>query len=73
MHRVLVPSAALGGRSQEAYVYLPAAMRASPPPLSVLYLLHGFPGRPLAFLQTVQMGVVDDALTATGRRSRSYS
>ena len=30
----------------------------------VLYLLHGFPGRPLAFLQTVQMGIVDDAVTA---------
>jgi S-formylglutathione hydrolase FrmB len=33
----------------------------------VLYLLHGFPGRPLAFLQTVQMGVIDDALTARRR------
>jgi S-formylglutathione hydrolase FrmB len=33
----------------------------------VLYLLHGFPGRPLAFLTTVQMGIVDDALTAKHR------
>ena len=33
----------------------------------MLYLLHGFPGRPLAFLETVQMGIVDDALTAKRR------
>ena len=33
----------------------------------VLYLLHGFPGRPLAFLQTVQMGIVDDVLTTEER------
>jgi len=30
----------------------------------VLYLLHGFPGRPLAFLLTVRMGVVEDELVA---------
>ena len=63
--RILVTSPALGGRKQEAYVYLPSGYathvhRRYP----VLYLLHGFPGRPLAFLETVQMGIVDDALTA---------
>jgi enterochelin esterase-like enzyme len=68
LQRVTVPSPALGGRRQEAYVYLPSgyaqhADRRYP----VLYLLHGFPGRPLAFIETVQMGVVDDALTASGR------
>jgi S-formylglutathione hydrolase FrmB len=61
-----IPSAALGGRSQEAYVYLPSGYAEHPRRrYSVLYLLHGFPGRPLAFLETVQMGVIDDALTAT--------
>jgi enterochelin esterase-like enzyme len=63
--RILVSSPALGGRRQEAYVYLPSGYathihRRYP----VLYLLHGFPGRPLAFLETVQMGIVDDTLTA---------
>jgi S-formylglutathione hydrolase FrmB len=33
----------------------------------VLYLLHGFPGRPLAFITTVQLGVLEDALTARHR------
>jgi S-formylglutathione hydrolase FrmB len=65
---VSVPSAALGGRSQETYVYLPSGYAQHPRRrYPVLYLLHGFPGRPLAFLQTVQMGVIDDALTARRR------
>src|SRR4029078_5740236 len=65
---VSVPSAALGGRSQETYVYLPSAY--APPPRRrspVLYPPHGFPGRPLAFRQTVQMGVIAAALTARRR------
>jgi enterochelin esterase-like enzyme len=62
--RLEVPSAALGGRDQEAYVYLPSGYAQNPDRrYPVLYLLHGFPGRPLAFLQTVQMGIVDDVLT----------
>jgi enterochelin esterase-like enzyme len=32
----------------------------------VIYLLHGFPGRPLAFLLTVRAGVVMDELVAKG-------
>jgi S-formylglutathione hydrolase FrmB len=66
--RILVPSAALGGRDQEAYVYLPSGYAQQPHRrYPVLYLLHGFPGRPLAFLETVQMGVIDDALTVSHR------
>jgi enterochelin esterase-like enzyme len=62
--RLTISSAALGGRAQEAYVYLPSGYAQHPHRrYSVLYLLHGFPGRPLAFLQTVQMGIVDDTLT----------
>ena len=65
VRRVLVPSTALGGRRQEAYVYLPSGYAQHPSRrYPVLYLLHGFPGRPLAFLDTVQMGIVDDVLTA---------
>lgn len=63
-----VPSRALGGRRQEAYVYLPPGYAQHPSRrYSVMYLLHGFPGRPLAFIETVQMGIVEDALTARGR------
>ena len=66
--RLLVSSPALGGRKQEAYVYLPSGYADHPRRrYPVLYLLHGFPGRPLAFLQTVQMGIIDDSLTARGR------
>jgi enterochelin esterase-like enzyme len=66
-HRILVTSPALGGRQQEAYVYLPTGYAQHPKRrYPVLYLLHGFPGRPLAFLQTIQMGIVDDVLATRG-------
>jgi enterochelin esterase-like enzyme len=68
LQRIAVPSAALGGRAQEAYVYLPKGYAAdSTHRYPVLYLLHGFPGRPLAFIETVDMGVVDDVFTARRR------
>ena len=68
VQRLLVPSAALGGRRQEAYVYLPSGYTQHPRRrYPVLYLLHGFPGRPLAFLETVQIGIIDDSLTARHR------
>ena len=66
--RVDVRSAALDGRAQEAYVYLPSGYTAQPTRrYPVVYLLHGFPGRPLAWLETVRMGVIDDSLSARGR------
>jgi len=62
---IQVQSAALGGRSQDVYVYLPPGYADNPTRrYPVLYLLHGFPGRPLAFLLTVRMGVVEDELVA---------
>lgn len=68
IERILVTSPALGGRKQEAYVYLPSGYAQHPARrYPVLYLLHGFPGRPLAFVETVQMGVIDDALTVRRR------
>jgi enterochelin esterase-like enzyme len=68
VQRFTVPSAALGRRRQEVYAYLPSGYAQHPERrYPVLYLLHGFPGRPLAFLETVQMGVIDDALTARRR------
>jgi enterochelin esterase-like enzyme len=66
--RFYVTSAALGGRSQPVDVYLPPGyaqntQRRYP----VLYLLHGFPGRPGAFLLTVKAGVDEDVLVAEQR------
>ena len=66
--RIYVASAALGGRSQPVDVYLPPGYATSPQKrYPVFYLLHGFPGRPGAFLQTVRMGVVEDVLVARHR------
>ena len=67
LEKVALPSAALTGK-QETYVYLPPGYAAHPQRrYPVLYLLHGFPGRPLAFIQTLRMGVVEDSLVARGR------
>jgi enterochelin esterase-like enzyme len=68
LQRLLVRSPALGGRTQETYVYLPSGYAQHPRRrYPVLYLLHGFPGRPLAFIDTVRLGIIDDALTSTHR------
>ena len=65
---ISVPSPALGGRSQQVVVYLPPGYASDPTRrYPVFYLLHGFPGRPAAFLLTVRAGVVDDILAARGR------
>ncbi|HEX4526888.1 MAG TPA: alpha/beta hydrolase-fold protein [Gaiellaceae bacterium] len=58
-------SAALGGRTQLVDVYLPPGYNTSPQRrFPVIYLLHGVPGRPAAFLDTVRLGVVEDELLA---------
>jgi enterochelin esterase-like enzyme len=68
VQRLMIRSPALGGRSQEVYVYLPGGYAQHPARrYPVLYLLHGFPGRPLAFIETVQMGIVEDSLVARHR------
>ncbi len=68
--RFFVASPALGGRSQPVDVYLPPGYATHPlRRYPVLYLLHGVPGRPGAFLATVRMGVVEDELV-TLRRAR---
>jgi enterochelin esterase-like enzyme len=65
VEHIKVQSAALSGRSQDVYVYLPPGYAQHPHRrYSVLYLLHGFPGRPLAFILTVRMGVIEDELVA---------
>ncbi len=66
--RMEVTSAALGGRHQPVDVYLPPGYAQHPGRrYPVLYLLHGEPGRPGAFLATVRMGVVEDELVALHR------
>ena len=46
-------------------MYLPPGYRTHPHRrYPVLYLLHGVPGRPGAFLATVRAGVVEDELMA---------
>jgi enterochelin esterase-like enzyme len=63
--RFWVTSRALGGRRQPVDVYLPPGYATHPHRrYPVLYLLHGIPGRPAAFLDTVRMGVVEDELVA---------
>jgi enterochelin esterase-like enzyme len=65
---IRVSSPALGGRTQEVFVYLPPGYGNSPARrYPVFYLLHGSPGRPLAFLLTVQLGVLLDEQVALGR------
>jgi enterochelin esterase-like enzyme len=63
--RLYVASPALAGRRQPVDVYLPPGYFTHPARrYPVLYLLHGVPGRPDAFLSTVRMGVVEDELVA---------
>ncbi|HEY6961884.1 MAG TPA: alpha/beta hydrolase-fold protein [Gaiellaceae bacterium] len=66
--RFYVSSPALGGRRQPVDVYLPPGYATHPHRrYPVIYLLHGVPGRPGAFLATVRMGVVEDELVALHR------
>jgi len=65
---ITVQSAALGGRRQYVDVYLPPGYASNGHRrYPVLYLRHGEPGRPGAFLATVRMGVVEDELVALRR------
>jgi enterochelin esterase-like enzyme len=63
--RFYIASAALGGRRQPVDVYLPPGYATHRQRrYDVMYLLHGVPGRPGAFIDTVRMGVVQDELVA---------
>lgn len=68
---IRVKSAALGGRAQHVYVYLPPGYQTKGNErYAVLYLLHGVPGRPDAFLRIVRTGVIDDELAASPQHRR---
>jgi enterochelin esterase-like enzyme len=65
---ISLTSAAIGGRRERVVVYLPPGYAQQPTRrYPVFYLLHGFPGRPDAFLLTVRAGVVEDILLAKKR------
>lgn len=66
--RFYLASAAIGGRRQPVDVYLPPGYATHPHRrYPVFYLLHGVPGRPGAFIDTVRLGVVEDELVALHR------
>ena len=63
-----IASPALGGRRQQVVVYLPPGYDAQPARrYPVLYLLHGSPGTPHAFMHELRMGVLDDVYTTLRR------
>ena len=62
---IYVASTAVGGRRQRVDVYLPPGYaQDTSQRYPVLYLLHGFPGDPDAFVRTIRVGVVEDNLLA---------
>lgn len=62
-----IRSPALGGRRQEVIVYLPPGYDTHPDRrYPAFYLLHGAPGAPAAFLETVRLGVDEDQLVTLG-------
>jgi enterochelin esterase-like enzyme len=66
--RFYLASPALGGRRQPVDVYLPPGYASHPHRrYPVVYMLHGVPGRPGAFLATVRAGVLVDELVAQRR------
>jgi enterochelin esterase-like enzyme len=64
-----VHSAALGGATERALVYLPSAYRRDRTRhFPVIYLLHGTPGDPrTAFVNSLHVGPRMDSLIATGK------
>lgn len=64
LHVIRVPSPAID-RSQAVYVFLPPGYAAHPlRRYPVFYLLHGYPGEPVQFLNVGQVGVQENVLVA---------
>jgi enterochelin esterase-like enzyme len=65
---IAVSSPALGGYADQVYVVLPPGYASHPKQrYPVLYLLHGFPGEPVQFLNIGQVGAAEATLVAAGR------
>ncbi len=68
VQNITVTSPALGGYPDPVYVVLPPGYSSHPAQrYPVLYLLHGFPGQPLAFLNIGQVATIEATLMAAGR------
>lgn len=64
---LVVRSAALGGYPDQVYVVLPPGYASHPAQrYPVLYLLHGFPGEPVQFLNVGQVATTEATLVAAG-------
>ncbi len=65
---ITVRSPALGGYADQVYVVLPPGYASHPGQrYPVLYLLHGFPGEPVQFLNVGQVASIEATLVAAGR------
>jgi enterochelin esterase-like enzyme len=65
---ITVSSPALGGYADQVYVVLPPGYASHPGRrYPVLYLLHGFPGEPVQFLNVGQVASTEATLVAAGR------
>jgi enterochelin esterase-like enzyme len=65
---ITVSSPALGGYADHVYVVLPPGYASHPGQrYPVLYLLHGFPGQPVQFLNVGQVVTTEARLVAAGR------
>ncbi len=65
---ITVRSPALGGYPDQVYVVLPPGYASHPQQrYPVLYLLHGFPGLPVQFLNVGQVATTVATLTAAGQ------
>lgn len=63
-----VTSPALGGYADPVYVVLPPGYASHPRQrYPVLYLLHGFPGEPVQFINVGQVAATEAKLAAAGR------
>jgi enterochelin esterase-like enzyme len=68
VENITVTSPALGGFADQVYVVLPPGYASNPRQrYPVLYLLHGFPGQPVQFLNVGQVAATEAALVAAGR------
>jgi enterochelin esterase-like enzyme len=68
LQSITVRSPALGGYADQVYVVLPPGYASHPGQrYPVLYLLHGFPGQPVTYLNVGQVNAVEATLVAAGR------
>jgi len=68
VQKISVVSPALGGRKDTVHVVLPPGYASHPGQhYPVLYLLHGFPGQPTAFLDIGGVADLEATLVAEGR------